>query len=191
MADPTPATNATLPSSSDPEVVAIAKVNDALTGLEPAVQQRVLEWAAKKFGLVLPSAKEQPSRSDAGQAPTNGEEEGSRAAPVDTFPDFASLYDSANPTTDAEKALVAGYWLQVVQGKPDWGSFSANKELKNLGHGATNITDALNQLIGRRPRLVMQTHKSGKTKQARKKYKLTGEGIKRVRQMVSESGNGG
>lgn len=102
-----------------------------------------------------------------------------------SFEDFASLYDAANPSTESDKALVAGYWLQIIQGTSDWSGFSANKELRNLGHGVENITVALGALIDSTPRLVMQTHKAGKTKQARKKYKVTGERIKRVKQMMA------
>jgi len=57
-----------------------------------------------------------------------------------------------------------------------------------------NITVALGALVDDTPRLVIQTHKAGKTKQARKKYKLTAEGIKRIKQMLtgnSGSVNGG
>lgn len=186
MADPAPAATDTL-YASDPEVAAIARVNEALSGLDPAVQQRVLKWAADKFNVVLSQTRGQRSRSESGQPLRNGESEGGVAGEVGTFADFASLYDAANPPTDAEKALVAGYWLQVVQGKPDWDGFSANKALRNLGHAASNITVALSQLIDRSPRLVIQTHKAGKTRQARKKYKVTGEGIKRVRQLLSNA----
>jgi hypothetical protein len=175
MADPDP----------DPEVAAIAKVNEALSGLAPEVQQRVLRWAAERFGVTVTPAKKHAPPNGGGKGKHLEEEQGT-GDPV-TFSDFASLYDAANPTSDAEKALVAGYWLQTIQGNSDWKGFSANKEVKNLGHGVGNITVSLNQLIDSEPRLVMQTHKGGKTKQARKKYKLTGEGIKRVKQMLSGS----
>jgi hypothetical protein len=187
MADEAPVTNATSTVTlPDPEVAAIGKVNEALAALEPAIQQRVLRWAADKFNLTLAPPK--PARGDKGkQEEADEEEEDDESS--DTFSDFASLYDAANPTTEADKALVAGYWIQVIQGNTDWGSFSPNKELRNLGHGVENITVALSSLIDSTPRLVMQTHKSGKAKQARKKYKLTNEGIRRVKQMLA--GNGG
>ena len=178
-------------SDPDPEVTAITKVNEALSGLEPAVVHRVLRWAADKFNVAVPLANKsrQPEDAAKNENPTNGE--GS-----DNFADIASLYDSASPRTEAEKALVVGYWLQVVQGNSDWESFSVNKDLKNLGHGVGNITDALDKLIERTPRLVIQTRKSGTSRQARKRYKLTSEGIKKVKQMLSgasgdESENGG
>lgn len=189
MADPASEQSPILEAASDPEVTAIGKVNAALVSLEPAIQQRVLRWAAERFNVTLPQTNKPAVDSD--KRKQAAEEQGQPDTPG-SFTDFASLYDAANPTTEADKALVAGYWVQVLQGSADWNGFSANKELKNLGHGVDNITIAFSALIDSSPRLVMQTHKAGKTKQARKKYKLTNEGIRRVRQMLAgESANGG
>lgn len=154
-----PITTASNTMTPDPEVTAIGKVNEALAGLEPAIQQRVLRWAADRFNLTLPQTKKAVADGNKGKQEEADEEESEAPG---TFSDFAALYDASNPTTEADKALVAGYWLQVIQGNADWGGFSANKELKNLGHGVQNITFALGALIDSTPRLVMQTHKSGK-----------------------------
>jgi TilS substrate binding domain len=189
MADEATATNAASNTTTpDPEVTAIGKVNEALAQLDPAIQQRVLRWAADRFNLTLPQTKRPAADGNKGGKQPEDDDENEPEVP-DTFADFASLYDAASPTTEADKALVAGYWLQVIQENADWKGFSPNKELKNLGHGIENITVALGALIDSTPRLVMQTHKAGKTKQARKKYKMTNEGIKRVKQMLA--GNGG
>jgi len=186
MADPAPqssATSQTTPNTvADPEIVAIGKVNEALASLEPAVQQRVLRWAAEKFGVPLVKIRKPPGSM---AEDTGDEDVGNGSEDAAGFADFASLYEAAKPKTDAERALVAGYWLQVIQRNADWDGFSANKELKHLGHGISNITWALDQLINQKPQLVMQTRKSGKARQARKKYKMTGEGVKRVNRMFA------
>ena len=183
--DPAPNTNAaTSKTDPDPEVTAIGKVNDALTSLDPAIQQRVLRWAADRFSVTLSQANKPAHDGDKGKQ----QEEKQKAEQPGSYNDFASLYDAVSPMTEADKALVAGYWLQVLQDAPEWSGFSANKELKHLGHGVENITVALSQLIESTPRLVMQTHKAGKTKQARKKYKLTNEGIRKIRQMLAAGG---
>lgn len=185
MAEEATAPNTAIP---DPEVAAIGKVNEALAQLDPAIQQRVLRWAADRFNLTLSQTKKPAADGNKGGKQEEDDDENELEVPG-TFSDFASLYDAANPATESDKALVAGYWLQAIQGNADWASFSANKELRNLGHGVENITVALGALIDSTPRLVMQTHKAGKSKQARKKYKMTNEGIKRVKQMLA--GNGG
>ncbi|HEY6293074.1 MAG TPA: hypothetical protein VI455_16100, partial [Terriglobia bacterium] len=158
-----------------------------LASLDPEIRERVLRWAAVKFSVKLTQTEKPAARHDTRK---ESEEKG-ELKESSSFNDFASLYDATNATTEADKALVVGYWLQVTKGNPDWTGFSANRELKNLGHGVDNITVALGQLIGLTPRLVMQTHKAGKTKQAHKKYKLTNEGIKRVKQMLADSAAGG
>lgn len=169
--------------AQDPEVVAIGKVCEAVAGLEPDVQQRVIRWAADKF-KVAHLGPESPRR----QAQNRGdvrEEAAAAAEEVKAFNDFSSFYDAADPQTESQKALVAGYWLQQGNEHQDWTSQAANKELKNLGHGIANITGAFDDLIGQRPRLVIQTRKEGTSKQARKKYKVTGEGIKAVKQLLA------
>jgi len=59
-----------------------------------------------------------------------------------------------------------------------------NASLKDLGHGLSNVTVALDGLKDEKPALILQLKKSGTSKQARKTYKLTVEGAKRVRQML-------
>jgi DNA-binding PadR family transcriptional regulator len=44
--------------------------------------------------------------------------------------------------------------------------------------------------MARKPALVIQTRKGGSSKQARKRYRLTGEGIRAVEKMIAESGTG-
>jgi hypothetical protein len=80
--------------------------------------------------------------------------------------------------------LVVGYWFQVHQGMKDFDSQRVNAELKNMGHGVGNITEAFTRLIDRRPQFVIQTRKSGTARQARKLYRVTNEGIKRVQSML-------
>ena len=102
-----------------------------------------------------------------------------------TFVDFADLFGAADPSTHAEKALIAGYWLQVCQGAESFDSQSANKELKNLGHGLPNITHALTSLKETKPALVQQLRKSGSSQQARKTYRVTVGVIDKVKGMVN------
>lgn len=199
MADTAPAqdatstttTTASVSAGPDPEVAAIGRVNEALLPLEPAVRQRVLHWAAQRFEVILPKGKPTPAAGgdDDEEEPEEQDDEQTENETPSGFADVASLYDATSPTTESDKALIVGYWFQVAQCNADFAAASVNKELNNLGHGVKNITVALSALIDSKPSLVMQTHKSGKSKQARKKYKVTGEGIKRVKQMLA--GNGG
>jgi hypothetical protein len=149
----------------DPELVAMENVMEAVKDLDEETRKRVLSWAVNRFHVTPP--KGVPGSPE---EPTDG--------------DFAELYNAANPTRDADRALVAGYWLQVIEKKKNFTSQQAHKLLKNLGHGVTNITDAFDALKGEKPRLAMQVRKAGTTRQARKQYQLTTEGIKRVKTMI-------
>ena len=69
----------------------------------------------------------------------------------------------------------------------DWDAQAVNSELKHLGYQSTNITRDLDALMARTPKMVLQVRKEGTTRQARKRYKLTREGIKVVEKLVTSS----
>jgi hypothetical protein len=165
---------------TDPEVEAMGKVSAALSELNSEAIRRVLGWANQKFGVKAVG----DSSAGAGTLKPFAEEAASQ------FPDFASFYDAVDPSNDNDRALVAGYWLQEVQQNPEWDSQAANSNLKNVGRGLANVAENLTRLMSVTPRLVIQTQKSGTTKQGRKKYKLTTVGIQRVRQMISANLSG-
>jgi hypothetical protein len=157
----------------DPELEAMTTVAGALEKIkaDDKMVARVLRWARERYmGTVEPVP-----------APSRG-----KGASLDAgeYADVASLYTAASPRTEPERALVVGYWFQVHQGMKDFDSQRVNAELKNMGHGVGNITEAFNRLIGRRPQFVIQTRKSGTSRQARKLYRLTNEGLKRVQSMI-------
>jgi len=109
-------------------------------------------------------------------------------AHAETPPKFstaAELYHAAGPDTDVERALVIGFWFQECLGQSDFDSFQVNNELKHLGYPVANITRAFDGLQARKPVLAMQTRKSGSSKQARKKYKLTHQGTVSVDKMIA------
>jgi hypothetical protein len=110
----------------------------------------------------------------------------SPARGVGKYDDIGDFFDSANPQTESEKVLIVAYWVQVVEGAADFESFPVNQQLKNLGHPVSNITRALDTMIKQSPRLIIQTSKSGRAKQARKRYKITREGIKRVQATIAQ-----
>ncbi len=104
---------------------------------------------------------------------------------------LADLFDSAQAESGLDKVLVVAYWFQVSQRQDDWDSFAVNTELKHLGHPSTNITRDLDSLMKRSPRLVLQVRKDGTTRQARKRYKLTREGVRAVEKMLGAAESGG
>lgn len=72
----------------------------------------------------------------------------------------------------------------MCQGHEHFASQAVNKELQNLGHALSNVTDAFKQLQNKKPALAIQVKKSGRSQQARKQYKLTQAGIDVINSMA-------
>lgn len=171
-------------SQADPdaELAAIQTVYSALSSLDEGARVRVIEYVSDRLGL----AAKARSRSAGATPHVDEDEEPPEAFASDTqFSTFAELFDAAAPKTQSDKSLVCGYWLQVCQGAENFDGFSVNKELKNLGEGIANITSALDALKTQKPALALQLKKAGKSRQARKTYKVTVAGIKSVESMIN------
>jgi hypothetical protein len=160
------------------ELNAMKVITEELSKLDSHGVARVLRWAADAFN------------TEASVAPASASTQSGSAAQLDDrkskYESLADFYAAVAPDQVNDKALVIGYWMQTMQGSGDFDAQSVNKELKNLGHGVANITSAFDSLIARKPQMVIQTKKSGTTRQARKLYRLTIEGQRAVERMLNE-----
>ena len=155
------------------EIEAMSKVAAALVEVDREAAARILRWASERFGGTSSMLGPAPHGSRvSAPAPPSGDE-------------LADLFARANPADGPERALVVGYWLQVIQGHEDLEGQMVNRELKHLGHQLSNVTATMSLLINQQPSLVIQTRKIGSTKQGRKRYRITTSGINKVRQMLS------
>lgn len=162
------------PGVEDLELCAMRDALRALTSLETAeARGRVLKYLAERCGLPVPGKR--------------GAHRGDEVPEEAVFESLADLHGAASPDGDASNALVGGYWFQGVQKNADFTAQQVNDELKNLGCAVGNITMAFNSLRERKPALVLQVQKSGSSKQARKRYKLTQAGISEVQRMLRGS----
>jgi hypothetical protein len=168
-------------SDNDNETKAIGAIAGIVEALQEDQRGRVIRYIVERFNIT--------SASRTAKMPAGGTQTDSQIDMPAEFEDFASLVDASHPDTDPMRALIAGYWLQVCKGGPSFDAQSANTELKHLGHPSSNITTALGALINQKPALVLQLRKSGNTKQARKSYKVTESGIRKVRTMLSGTGD--
>jgi hypothetical protein len=172
---------------ADPEIAAISAVADAIADLEPGVRARVLRWASERYGVALPPTAPRAGASSGGTNDSQDVTEEEISAEAPTFEHFADLFNAAGPKTNDDKALVAGYWFQAVESRASFKATDLQRELKNLGHAIPNITEALTGNIKKKPARVLQLAKSGSSKQARKTYKLTHEGLVYVQGMIGHS----
>lgn len=158
----------------DPELEAMQRALAAIENLDPAGRMRVAEWLAGKVGVPVKSPVVDKSLEPA----------------QDSFADFADFFHATDPQSNAERALVGAYWLTTQSAEP-FGSQALNSLLKDLGFQVSNITGALTQNMAEKPALVVQTKKGGSTRQARKLYKITDAGNRRVRTMLERATNNG
>jgi hypothetical protein len=177
----------------DAEIEAMGKVADAIGDLEEDARARVLRWAAERYGVETTQPRRRRSKVEDVDEETDFDDEddedggdgsgstGSGTTSRHEFAHFAELYDAVDPSTDAERVLVAAYWTQVHLGKPTFGSQELNKLLKDLGHGVTSINKALISNMRKKPALILQVARGGSSQQARKKAKVTEAGLKWVR----------
>ena len=172
-------------SAADNEIKAIQAVHKALEPLDHEARNRILNYIisllkidARGVGNQGEASQAENAKNGSGNSAENFEEQNSE------FTNFAELYAAASPGSNGEKALVTGYWPQVCEESDGFTGGGANKELTNLGHKLSNVTDAINNMKDRKPMLILQVKKSGSSKQARKTYRVSDEGVKRVREMI-------
>ena len=159
----------------------MSSITSALTPLEPEAIRRVLKWAIERFQARTTSE----TVVAAGVATMAGTSTTMAVSAPKTFLNLAELLDTAQPETGLDRVLTVAYYFQVVAGQEDWDSQAVNTELKHLGHPSTNITRDLDTLMARSPKAVLQVRKGGTTRQARKRYRLTREGIHAVERLIS------
>jgi hypothetical protein len=164
------------------ELKATEAVYAALEPLDEGARRRVLNHIIDMLEIATEA-----------QMTTTSEIEQSAATEVErpravTYKTFADLFDAAGPESNVDKALVAGYWIQVCERAENFDGLAANALLKNVNHRLPNITNAIAGLNAQRPALALQIAKSGNSKQARKTYKVTPAGMGRVQETINGRG---
>ena len=153
------------------EIEVMGTIDKAMSGLSTDEAKRVLRWAVDKFG-------------DDGIGLKDDGVDRRQDRVRETYERISDLMDAASPATIVDHVLVASYWFQAIKGQENFTGQEVNSELKDLGHPSSNITDSYNTLISRKPPAVRQVQKTGASRQARKKYRLTEVGIREVERML-------
>jgi hypothetical protein len=169
---------------NDPEIKAMNDAYEAVKDLDLEAKARVLAWLSKRCGAPVSAAKAGDATTKSGQLDEAAESRAGSGGQIASFDSVADLFAACSPKTDGDKSLLVAVFLQEKMGQKELTGYEINKQLNHLGHGVKNITMSIQQLIDRKPQLMIQTKKEGTTKQAKKKYKVTAEGIKAVKQML-------
>jgi hypothetical protein len=161
----------------DAEMGAMAQARKLISALEPPAQRRVLLWLADVFSVATPVTK--VGALPDGSASNPGAEFEKEGRPSS----FAELLERTEPANNADRVLVAAFWLQEVEGRESLDGRSINGLLKEHGVDVSNVTNAFTALIDRRPRLAIQAGKKGKFE---KLYRLTTEGRKQITAILAQ-----
>ncbi|HMO38973.1 MAG TPA: hypothetical protein PKC76_16790 [Saprospiraceae bacterium] len=179
------------------EMEVLQRCHDLLKDQSDDVKIRTLQWLSSKFNMgqttltlssqaafasaAAPATSSAPApKSSAAPAPAPAKtsKAASASGGMKSFKSFEDLFKAAKPSSDSEKALAAAVYLQLYKDEDELTSAQVQKELKNIGQRVSNITQAISALV--KKKLMIQLGKEGNSKQARKKYKATLEGIKMI-----------
>ena len=197
----------------DHEIDALSNVYEALKGLNHAQVKRIVDWVASKFGLdkkpgleaaereaalspqpspppAVEPVKKRRGRPPAKEKPVDEEKQPRQETggikgfmKYDTFQD---LFFSSNAKTITSKILLASAYLQEKKNIKEFVSSDINSLMKKIGQDVSNISASINVLLDKQPPLLIQTGKLGASKQARRTYAVTEEGLRIARNYINE-----
>jgi len=171
------------------------EINEAISGYDPVLKERARDLLLERaFGARAGRSAARAAGGDEGEGAAGGEEAPRRrgrprgsGAPRRATGGISALVEQWKPETMAERALLGAYVL--ARGRPDRTvtSQAINAELKRNGLPVPNITRAIESNLRARPPLMVQKKKMGTTRQARKQYALTQEGVDLVESKLRSS----
>jgi hypothetical protein len=165
-------------SQFDDELQAMRDIAAALEKLEDDARRRVMVWVSSQFDVEIQQPK---ARISDGQV--KGVDDSVEGLGV-----FSDFFDRCSPSTQADKALTAAYWLKVEQDVDDATGRQVNDLLRDVGHELSNVTVAFRNLETKKPALARQSSKA-RGRMGHKTYRLTAAGDKAIGKMIRQ-GNG-
>jgi hypothetical protein len=179
------------------------EINSAISSYDPVLKEHARDILLQRaFGGAAPRAR-RPAPPAAGGTEAESEEGGEeqprrrpgrprgsgtgRRGPRGGMA-MPSLLGQWQPETMAERALMGAYTLSRGKADKTVTSQAINAELKRAGIPVPNITRAIESNLRAKPPLMVQKKKMGTTRQARKQYAITPEGVEFVESRLQGSG---
>lgn len=171
------------------------EINAAISSYDPVLKERARDLLLERaFGGRAGRGRASSSSSASAQEADEGEGgEGEAEAPRRrgrprgsgtgarrAGASIGNLVERWRPETMAERALLGAYVLARGRADRTVTSQAINAELKKNGLPVPNITRAIESNLRAKPPLMVQKKKMGTTRQARKQYALTQEGVELV-----------
>jgi hypothetical protein len=191
----------------DQELTTLMKCVELIGELNSEAQARITNYLSSKFEGELPLIQAKSAADTSATAKESKSSEGGAAVAtaskpavdkqifrklednehlrIEDFSNSADLFKVAKPKRAHEKALVVAAFLTVKQGLKELKSSDIQKGLRDVDKGLQNITNVITRLQTNKPKLMVQTRKAGETQQARKRFKVTQEGLDMVEAMLN------
>lgn len=180
----------------DPELIAMGQTFEALKNLDKGQVGRVIRWVKDRFGVLdavteftAPAvAQDTPAAVSTPQPATAEIPETPQAATVEPdgpekkglmdYDTVMDLFANAEVKKVSQKILLMAAFLQERQNFKEISSYDINFRLKRLNQGVQNISSSINGLLNRKPEVMVELERSGSSKQARRKFRVTIEGLR-------------
>ncbi|UCH92754.1 MAG: hypothetical protein JSV88_20995 [Candidatus Aminicenantes bacterium] len=192
----------------DKEINALSDVYESLKGLNHAQIKRIIDWVTSKFGLddrsgvtdiqpgsvepivseVVEPVKKRRGRRPKGFRPDVEEPQPQVVPPVRKglmkYETLEELFSGSTVKTVVAKILLAAAFLQENKNKKELSSYDISSSLKASGQPLKNASIGINSLMSRKPPLLIQTGTFGDSKQSRRKFRVTEEGLRIARNYI-------
>jgi hypothetical protein len=176
------ASESALKSSTAAAIERLKLIQSQIKDLDPTLKERgIVILLEREFGTAVGRVESKPPLPHADRTEAN---ESDRQLP------FSAFVEKWTPETEGEWALLGAYYQSQVLGQETFASQAVNSQLKQHGNGVSNITRAFTVLASAKPALILQVKKTGTSKQGRKFYRITTQGIRVIEEKVGLTGSG-
>ena len=169
------------------------EINAAISSYDPVLKERARDLLLERAFGVRAGRGGRPAAAAATGAEGGEEAPRRRGRPRGSGTvrrggtSIGNLVERWRPETMAERALLGAFVLARGRADRTVTSQAINAELKRTGLPVPNITRAIESNLRAKPPLMVQKKKMGTTRQARKQYALTQEGVDLVESKLSGS----
>ncbi|MGD2086678.1 MAG: hypothetical protein PVH61_10875 [Candidatus Aminicenantes bacterium] len=102
------------------------------------------------------------------------------------YDNFEELLLFSNANTNTAKILLAAAYLQEKKHLKEFGSYDISKLFKSIGEEVSQPSSSLNNLMSKKPPLLLQTGTQGAGLKSRRKFMVTAAGLKTARNYIKE-----
>ena len=160
-----------------PELNAMQQIANIVASLSTEERKRVASWLVEYASQEAPETVEEPDGSTHSDAVDNASTNTADESLEMRFTTFGDLYSAVSPKKGAQKAAVAGYWLETEQGQRSWKASEVNKLLKSIDVKVSSISIVLTNAVKVDGPLIMELERMGDGERSRKTFCLSERGL--------------